>query len=89
MGVPWVLTSAHTKERMDDLIALCEPGKTIAFVGSSGVGKSTLINQLMGTEQQATSEIRKRDQTGRHTTTRQEMLITPQGAILIDTTRYA
>jgi len=57
---------------------------TASFIGSSGVGKSTLINRLMGEELLTTSEIRQDDK-GRHTTTRRELLILPQGGIVIDT----
>lgn len=60
-------------------------GQTIAFVGSSGVGKSTLINSLLGTEAQATAEIREDDGKGRHTTTARHLIRTPGGVWLIDT----
>nr|WP_299453856.1 ribosome small subunit-dependent GTPase A [uncultured Microscilla sp.] len=62
-----------------------KPGKTLAVVGSSGVGKSTLINHLLGTSQQATQTVRDKDDKGKHTTTRREMFITQNGSILIDT----
>lgn len=60
------------------------PGTTSAFIGSSGVGKSTLINRLLGTDALATSDIGKEDK-GRHTTTGREMFISPFGGVLIDT----
>lgn len=60
------------------------PGKTVAFLGSSGVGKSTLINKLLGEELIATSEIRNDDR-GRHTTTHRELITLPNGASVIDT----
>jgi ribosome biogenesis GTPase len=60
-------------------------GKTFAFVGSSGVGKSTLINSLLSTDSQKTSSVREKDSKGRHTTTRREMCLLPSGGILIDT----
>ena len=60
------------------------PGKTIAFLGSSGVGKSTLINKLIGTDSLATGDIGTDDK-GRHTTTRRELISLPNGAFLIDT----
>ncbi|WP_432667396.1 ribosome small subunit-dependent GTPase A [Wukongibacter baidiensis] len=59
-------------------------GKTVGFVGSSGVGKSTLINHLLGFEKQDTGEIRSDDK-GKHTTTYRELMIAPSGGILIDT----
>ena len=60
------------------------PGKTVAFIGSSGVGKSTLINKLIGTDRIATREIGNDDK-GRHTTTHREMITLPNGAFVIDT----
>ena len=60
------------------------PGKTVAFIGSSGVGKSTLINKLIGTEQIATREIGSGDR-GRHTTTHRELITLSNGAFVIDT----
>jgi ribosome biogenesis GTPase len=60
-------------------------GQTVAFVGSSGVGKSTLINSLLGTGTQRTREVRQADQKGRHTTTTRYLLPAPCGALLIDT----
>ncbi|AJR06078.1 ribosome small subunit-dependent GTPase A [Photobacterium gaetbulicola] len=63
----------------------CRIGKTIAFMGSSGVGKSTLVNTLMGGEVQQTSSIREDDSKGRHTTTSRSLHFMPSGAVLIDT----
>ena len=60
------------------------PGKTVAFIGSSGVGKSTLINKLVGTERIATRKIGSDDK-GRHTTTHRELITLPNGAFVIDT----
>ena len=64
---------------------LVSAGQTIALVGSSGVGKSTLINTLHGSGVQATAEIRQSDDRGRHTTTSRQLIVLPQGGILIDT----
>ena len=63
----------------------CIPGATIAFLGSSGVGKSTLINALFGEEILATGEIRETDAKGRHTTTTRQRLTTKDGITFIDT----
>ena len=59
-------------------------GKTIAFIGSSGVGKSTLINRLLGKERLKTNGLRNDDK-GRHTTTRRELFLLPSGGMVIDT----
>lgn len=67
------------------LAAYCGPGKTVAFLGSSGVGKSTLVNSLRGSDSIATQAIRANDDTGRHTTTVREMHRLPQGGWLLDT----
>lgn len=77
--------SARNKTGMSEVEALVEPGRTIAFVGPSGVGKSTIINNILGSEVQATGEVRLVDSKGRHTTTRREMFTLPHGGILIDT----
>lgn len=61
------------------------PGHTIACVGSSGVGKSTLINRLIGMDMQATGAVREDDSHGRHTTTRRELIPHPSGAVIMDT----
>jgi ribosome biogenesis GTPase len=62
-----------------------QPGRTIAFLGSSGVGKSTLINRILGHEHQATSAISTAVSKGRHTTTHRELIVAPSGAVVIDT----
>ena len=61
------------------------PGRTGALIGSSGVGKSTIINHLLGHERQRTAEVRRRDGRGRHTTTQRELILLPDGGLLIDT----
>jgi ribosome biogenesis GTPase / thiamine phosphate phosphatase len=60
-------------------------GVTVAFIGSSGVGKSTLINRLFGEELQDTLPVREKDAKGRHTTTRRELLVLPRGGVVMDT----
>jgi ribosome biogenesis GTPase len=62
----------------------CATGQTIALIGSSGVGKSTLINALLGTDRQATGAVREGDDRGRHTTTHRELIVLPTGGLLID-----
>lgn len=83
--VPVFVISAQTRRGLKALAPYLQRGKTIAFVGSSGVGKSTLINRLMGEKIQLTQEVREADNKGRHTTTQRELLITPDGVIIIDT----
>ena len=61
------------------------PGRTLALLGSSGVGKSTLINRLLGTERQSTGELSDAVGKGRHTTTHRELIVAPSGALVIDT----
>ena len=83
-GTDVVVTSSHDRASCDKLLPWLQPGMTASFIGSSGVGKSTLINRLMREELLTTSETREDDK-GRHTTTRRELLILPQGGIVIDT----
>lgn len=84
-GVDVVVTSSRVGNDCTELVRYLKKGKTAAFVGSSGVGKSTLINRLMGKEVLATRETREDDDKGRHTTTHRQMLILPEGGIVIDT----
>jgi ribosome biogenesis GTPase len=67
------------------LLSWCKTGKTVAFMGSSGVGKSTLVNTLLGSSEQLTGGIREDDSKGRHTTTSRSMHLMESGAVLIDT----
>lgn len=60
-------------------------GETIVVLGSSGVGKSTLINTLLGAERQGTASIRENDDKGRHTTTRRSLILMPTGGLILDT----
>jgi ribosome biogenesis GTPase len=83
--VPVFVVSAQTRRGLKALAPYLQPGRTIALLGSSGVGKSTLINRLVGEKVQFTQEVRDADNKGRHTTTQRELLISPSGAIIIDT----
>ncbi len=84
-GVEVVALSARTGEGLEGLAPCLAPGRTVALLGSSGVGKSTLVNALLGEPRQATAEVRPSDARGRHTTTRRDLLVLPGGALLIDT----
>jgi ribosome biogenesis GTPase / thiamine phosphate phosphatase len=83
-GVPVRVTTARDGVGLDGIAPLLEAGKTVALLGSSGVGKSTLVNALLGWDRQQTTEVRADDQRGRHTTTMRELLPTPSGALVID-----
>ena len=84
-SAPVVAISARAAQGIDPVLRLLRPGLTIALLGSSGVGKSTLVNQLLGVERQLVHEVRESDSRGRHTTTYRELLPLPQGGALIDT----
>lgn len=84
-GVPVLIVSASTRRGLKLLQPWLLPGRTIAFLGSSGVGKSTLINRIVGDRLQETREVRGPDDKGRHTTTSGELIVTPSGAIVVDT----
>jgi ribosome biogenesis GTPase / thiamine phosphate phosphatase len=77
--------SALAAGGVDALSPYLQPARTIAFVGSSGVGKSTLINQFAGNDALAVNRIREADGKGRHTTTARQLIVLPDGALLIDT----
>ncbi|HXQ46709.1 MAG TPA: ribosome small subunit-dependent GTPase A [Caulobacteraceae bacterium] len=85
IGAPVLAVSAVTGEGMAALAAQLEPGETGVLVGSSGVGKSTLVNALAGEDLMATAEIREDDARGRHTTTHRELIRLPSGALILDT----
>ena len=84
-GVAVVAVSAWTGIGLDALLAHLRPGATAAILGSSGVGKSTLVNALLGEARQKTAEVRVSDSRGRHTTTHRELFELPGGALLVDT----
>lgn len=83
-GVPSHAISALRGDGIEALAGYCAPGQTLALLGPSGVGKTTLINRLCGSEL-ATQPVRRSDDRGRHTTTRRELLFMPTGAMVIDT----
>lgn len=84
-GVATVAVSARTGAGLDELRRHLQSGATAAILGSSGVGKSTLVNALLGEDRQATAEVRDSDSRGRHTTTHRELFELPGGALLVDT----
>jgi ribosome biogenesis GTPase len=83
--VPVHLLSAKRGEGLETVMLYLGPGVTGALLGSSGVGKSTIINALLGREHFRTQEVRKSDDRGRHTTSQRELVIVPSGGMLIDT----
>lgn len=84
VGVPVHVISSRTRGGLDELSPYLCPGCTVAIVGSSGVGKSTLINALIGEERFRTGDVRE-DGRGQHTTTVRELVRLPSGALIIDT----
>jgi ribosome biogenesis GTPase len=85
LGVPVLLASGISGDGVDELRAHAHGNRTLTFLGASGVGKSTLVNALLGSERQATTEVRGGDQRGRHTTVAAQLLPMPGEGWLIDT----
>ena len=77
--------SAVTGEGLDEIGKYMESGKTIVFMGSSGVGKSTLLNKLADRDIMYVNDIREDDSKGRHTTTHRQLVLLPSGGMIIDT----
>lgn len=84
-GVAIHAVSGTTGENMDALLPYLTTGMTAALLGSSGVGKSTLINRLLGREALRTAPVREDDSRGRHTTTHRKLVLLPSGGMVIDT----
>jgi ribosome biogenesis GTPase / thiamine phosphate phosphatase len=84
-AVPIHAISALRGDNLDAVAAYCVPRRTVALLGSSGVGKSTLINTLLGRNLLATAPVRPSDNRGRHTTTHRELTFLPGGGMVIDT----
>ena len=85
LGVPVHAVSVVAGQGLEALQAYLRPAQTVALIGSSGVGKSTLLNHFLGEERAATAEAREVDAKGRHTTAARELFVLPSGALLIDT----
>ena len=84
-GVPVHVLSPKFNQGIDVVAAYLPPGRTGALLGSSGVGKTTIINRLAGDEARKTREVRGADSKGRHTTTHRELVVLPNGGLIIDT----
>jgi energy-coupling factor transporter ATP-binding protein EcfA2 len=85
LGVRVHVVSGLTGQGCDELRARLEPGVTAVLLGSSGVGKSTLVNRFVGSERMAVKETRVDDDEGRHTTVHRELIELPGGGVVIDT----
>jgi ribosome biogenesis GTPase len=84
-GVDVVATSAYDHVGLDVLAAHARPNRTVAFIGASGVGKSSLVNALVEDAVQEVGAVRTSDGRGRHTTTHRELFLLPGGGVLVDT----
>jgi len=84
-AAPVIAASAQTAAGIEALERYLAPGRTVALLGSSGAGKTTIVNRLLDEDRFRTSEVRESDSRGRHTTTRRELIPLPQGGALIDT----
>jgi ribosome biogenesis GTPase / thiamine phosphate phosphatase len=85
IGAAVSVVSAKTGHGFDELEKFLRPGQTLVLLGSSGVGKSTIANRLLGRAVQEVQPVRESDSRGRHTTTSRELFVLPGGALLMDT----
>jgi len=81
---PAPVVALTARDGVDELLPFAA-GRTVALLGSSGVGKSTIVNRLLGEERLRTGEVREWDRRGRHTTTHRQLVLLPSGGVLIDT----
>ena len=84
-GVPIFAISAERGDGMSELKTVVTPGQTVALIGSSGVGKSTIVNYLLSENRLKTTAVRESDGRGRHTTTARQLILLPSGGMVIDT----
>jgi ribosome biogenesis GTPase len=84
-GCPVLVISARTGGGLPALVEQVQPGETCVLIGSSGVGKSTLVNALLGEDRMATQAIRAADARGRHTTSHRQLVLLPGGGLILDT----
>lgn len=85
LDLPIIVSAAITGVGVEDIMSYIKPAQTAILLGSSGVGKSTLTNKLLGREEQSTQAVRESDDTGKHTTVHRELFVLPNGGLLIDT----
>ena len=85
LALPIIVTTATEGIGVDEIARSIQAGKTAILLGSSGVGKSTLTNKLLGRDVQSTGDVKVSDTTGRHTTVHRELFMLPNGGILVDT----
>ena len=82
---PVVAISSRSGEGLDEFLSYVRVGETCVMIGSSGVGKSTLVNTLLAEDRMVTREVRENDDQGRHTTSHRELIVLPSGGMLVDT----
>lgn len=85
LGVPIIVLSAANNRGLNDLKPYLQSGKTVALLGSSGVGKSTITNQLLPEATQTVQPVRQSDDRGKHTTSHRELILLPTGGLIVDT----